>query len=117
MIGLAAMNFVAYDSKDESNADLISVKVTLTLIFIIFILTYFVRSALPHGWNNLKDASYNEFKYNVLNQEEAIFAYRQDYITPIATLNVANLDKLMNDVKKQATSKELQDLFASDKLD
>lgn len=116
LIGLAAMNFVSYDEKDESDADLLSVKVTITLIFVIFILTYFIRSALPHGWNNLKEASYNEFKYKILNQEEAIFAYRQDYVTPIATLNVANLDSLMKNVKSQATAKELITLFSSDKL-
>jgi hypothetical protein len=110
------MNFVSYDEKDESDADLLSVKVTITLIFVIFILTYFIRSALPHGWNNLKEASYNEFKYKILNQEEAIFAYRQDYVTPIATLNVANLDSLMKNVKSQATAKELITLFSSDKL-
>lgn len=110
------MNFISYDEKDESDPDLLSVKVTITLIFVIFILTYFIRSSFPHAWNNLKEASYNEFKYKILNQEESIFAYRQDYVTPIATLNVADLDKLMKDVKSNAKSNELKTLFASDKL-
>lgn len=93
-----------------------SVKITLVAILSIFILTYFIRSSLPHGWNNLRDASYNEFKYRVLNQEESIFAYRQDYITPIATMNINNVDALIEKIKKEANVKELQTLFVSDKL-
>jgi hypothetical protein len=116
LIGLAAMNFVTYDESDEKDPDILWVKVTLTVIFVIFILTYFIRSALPHGWNNFKEASYNEFKYKVLNQEESIFAYRQDYITPIAALNVKDNEALMKSIKSQATSKNLKNLFASDKL-
>lgn len=117
LIGLAAMNFVAYDDTEAKDDDYMSIKITLTAIFAIFILTYFIRSSIPHGWNNLKEASYNEFKYNVLNQEEAIFAYRQDYVTPISTMNIGDLPGLIESIKKQAASEQLKKLFASNKLD
>ncbi len=107
------MNFTAYTEEEKKDENLMSVKITLTVIFLIFIFAYFLRSSLPHGWNNLKEASYNEFKYNILNQEESIFAYRQDYVTPIATMNIADLNKLIKSVESQATSKELKELFTS----
>jgi hypothetical protein len=93
------------------------VKVTIASILAIFILTYFIRSAFPHGWNNLKDASYNEFKYKILNQEESIFSYRQDYILPIATLNLKNPEKIIQEGKALAQSEKLKSLFATQLAD
>ena len=49
------------------------------------------KSAFPHGWNNFKSAYYNEYKYGTLTQEESIFAYRSDYLLPIATMNLENI--------------------------
>lgn len=76
IIGLGATLFNNYTPGEEKNEDLISVKLTLAVIFFILIGVYFLRSVFPHGWNNLRSAYYNEYKYNVLSQDEAIFAYR-----------------------------------------
>ena len=65
-------------------------KVTLSVLFFLFIVVYIIRSAFPHGWINLTSAGMNEYKYNKLDQNESIFTYRSDYITPIATMNVVN---------------------------
>ncbi len=116
LIGLASSTFTSYSEEDKKDEDTFGIKVTLAAIFFIFILVYFIRSAFPHGWNNLKDASYNEFKYNILSQEESIFAYRQDYITPIATLNVKSPPTLIERVKKLATDDRLKSFLASDPL-
>jgi hypothetical protein len=74
-----------------------------------------VRSAFPHGWNNLSSASYNEFKYNLLNQEESILAYRQDYVTSIATLNVKDTAALIENIKKSVKNPKIQTFFTSEK--
>lgn len=118
LIGLAASSFIGYEDVDlkEENADSFGIKATITAIFFIFISVYFLRSALPHGWNNFKDASYNEFKFNILTQEESIFAYRQDYVTPISALNVKSPTKLIEDAKKLATNTKLKTFFESDQM-
>ncbi len=118
LIGLAASSFIWYEDDDmkEKNADLFWVKATLTAIFFIFVSVYFLRSALPHGWNNFKEASYNEFKFNILSQEESIFAYRQDYVTPISTMNVKSPEKLIEESKKIATNTKLATFLASEQV-
>ncbi len=117
LIGLASMRFTSYTQDEENNDDLMYTKVTLTAVFVIFIFAYFIRSSFPHGWTNLQEASYNEFKYNILNQEESIFAYRQDYVMPIATLNLADVPAVIKTVQSQATSKDLKELFTSGKIE
>lgn len=116
VIGLASSAFTAYSEEDKRDEDTFSVKITISAILFILISVYFVRSAFPHGWNNLRDASYNEFKYNILSQEESIFAYRQDYITPIATMNIKDPTALIERVKQLATNDKLKTFFKSEQL-
>lgn len=89
LIGLASLSFVTY-SETEENDDTLGVKIMLSILFFIFIFVYILRSAFPHGWNNLTSAGMNEYKYNKLNQNESIFTYRNDYVTPIATMNLVD---------------------------
>ena len=72
-----------------------------------------MRSSFPHGWNNLKSAYYNEYKYNVLSQEESIFAYRSDYLVPIATLNLKDPSKVFDGLKEKISSPLLKEKFAT----
>jgi hypothetical protein len=118
IIGLAASRFISYEhtDPDDRDEDVTAIKITLTAILFIFISVYFVRSAFPHGWNNLREASYNEFKYKAFNQEESIFLYRQDYVAPITAINVRDPDRLIEDVKKLAKTKSMTEFLASDKL-
>lgn len=69
-----------------------------------------IRSAFPHGWNNLKSAYYNEYKYNILSQEESIFAYRRDYITPISALNLKDTSSF-DHLDTLVTSPKLKDVL------
>ncbi len=117
LIGLAGTSFLTYTEKENKNENYFSVQVTIALVFTIFILVYFLRSAFPHGWNNLKEAhGYGEFKYGLLTQEEAIFGYRSDYIRSIAAMNINNPDKLIEKAKLEAKTEKLKTLFASEKL-
>ena len=112
LIGLSIDTFNSYDdteSKEENS--ILGIKLILAVFFLLIIGTYFVRSAFPHGWNNLKNAYYNEYKFHILSQEESIFAYRSDYITPIATLNLKNSDAFEN-LELLVTSPQLKQLFA-----
>jgi hypothetical protein len=88
LIGLASLAFTSY--MDQDDEDTMGVKITLSFLLFLFILVYIIRSAFPHGWNNLIGAGMNEYKYNKLSQNESIFTYRGDYITPIATMNTVD---------------------------
>lgn len=111
IIGLGATLFNNYTPGEEKNEDLISVKLTLAVIFFILIGVYFLRSVFPHGWNNLRSAYYNEYKYNVLSQDEAIFAYRWDYVTPIATMNLRSPQSIVQKIQELPLSDNLKKLF------
>ena len=41
-----------------------------SVIFLIITCVYFFASSIPHGWNNLKAAGFNEFKSGQISQEE-----------------------------------------------
>ena len=111
LIGLGLSDVIWYTHDEEKNDDLMGIKMTLSAIVAIFIAVYFIRSAFPHGWNNLKSAYYNEYKYNTLSQEESIFAYRSDYLVPIATLNLKDPFKIFDNLKKKLSSEKLKDTF------
>lgn len=115
LIWYISLIFVSYT--DEDNEDMIGVKTTLSLIFFIFIFVYIVRSAFPHGWNNLQSASMNEYKYNKLTQNESIFTYRSDYITPIATLNTTDPKKITKRAGLLAESITLKKVLTPERLD
>lgn len=113
IIGLSAYSFTHYSKEEAWDQDLLGFKLTLSAVLFIFIATYFIRSAFPHGWNNLRSAYYNEYKYNTLSQEESIFVYRSDYLLPIATMNLKNPILAYKGITENLSSKEMQDFFAS----
>ena len=92
IIGYSASSFLnEEDGKLAKDSDNTLHILTLASLLFIFIAIYFIRSTFPHGWNNLRSAYYNEYKYHTLTQEESIFAYRSDYLLPIATMNLKNI--------------------------
>ena len=114
LIGLASLAFVSYtDNEDE---DTIGMKVTLSFLFFLFILVYIIRSAFPHGWNNLTGAGMNEYKYNKLDQNESIFTYRSDYITPIATMNTTDPQAIIVRAGSLAQSVAMQKILTPERL-
>ena len=114
LIGLASLAFVSYtDNEDE---DTIGMKVTLSFLFFLFIFVYIIRSAFPHGWNNLTGAGMNEYKYNKLDQNESIFTYRSDYITPIATMNTTDPQAVVVRAGSLAQSVAMQKILTPERL-
>ncbi len=114
LIGLASLTFTTYQS-DESD-DRMGIKITISFLFFLFILVYIIRSAFPHGWNNLLGAGMNEYKYKKLNQNESIFTYRADYITPIATINTINPQAVVVRAGWMAKSVAMQKILTPERL-
>lgn len=105
LIWLLASRFYQYNSQDTKNENLFAIKVTLSALLFTFIAIYFVRTALPHAWTNLKSAWFNEYKYNVLDQESTLFTYRSDYLIPIATMNLKDTLSLTGVITEIKTPK------------
>ncbi len=82
----------------------------------MFIFVYIARSAFHHGWNNLVSDGMNEYKYNKLNQNESIFTYRTDYITPISTMNVLDPNAVVRRAGNLASSATMKKILTSDRL-
>lgn len=115
LTGLISLVFISYG--DEDDEDLLWVKATISIIFFLFIFIYIIRSAFPHGWNNLMSAGMNEYKYNKLNQNESIFTYRGDYITPISTMNTINPSLITKRAWLLAESITLKKILTPERLD
>ncbi len=116
LIGLASHTFVSYNER-EDNEDLIGIKVTLSILFFLFIFVYIIRSAFPHGWNNLVNSGMNEFKYNKLDQNESIFTYRTDYVTSIAAMNVVDPIAMTKRASTLARSVTMKKVLTPERLE
>ena len=114
LIGLASLIFVTYTANEDE--DTMGMKITLSFLFFLFILVYIIRSAFPHGWNNLTSAGMNEYKYNKLDQNESIFTYRSDYITPIATMNTTDPQAVVIRAGSLARSVAMQKILTPERL-
>ncbi len=164
IIGFAASRFVLYDDEDEKDENKITIFFTLSLLLFFVIGMYFVRSAFPHAWNNLRwgysdtylgvvwkyvpkawmddvfvdrrdmdvwgdikkmsvymqrtyaSAGFNEYKYNILSQDESIFANRSDYLVPIATMNIKNPEDIFKNFQEKLVSPDISNLLTSGKI-
>jgi hypothetical protein len=114
LFGLVALTFIVVDPTDDE--DMIGVKTTISIIFFLFILVYIVRSAFPHGWFNLTTSGMNEYKYEKLDQNQSIFTYRSDYITPIATMNTIDPHAVTLRAAALAESKTLKSILTPERL-
>ena len=59
----------------------------------------------------------NEYKYNKLDQNESIFTYRADYITPIATMNVIDPKLIVKRAGNLATSVTVRKILTPERLE
>ncbi len=110
IMGYSALSFTSED-EESYRKEWGTLHLTIATLLFIFIATYFLRSAFPHGWNNLKSAYYNEYKYNTLSQEESIFAYRSDYLVPIATMNLKSIPKIFDGIESKMKSKQMKEFL------
>jgi hypothetical protein len=110
LIGLLSRTFTNYDDEDKKDENLFAIKSTLSILLFIFIALYFVRTAIPHAWTNLRSAGFNEYKYNILDQESTLFAYRADYLAPIASMNLKDTNTLTGAIEL-VTSSKIKDIL------
>lgn len=82
-------------------------------MFFAIVGSYFFASAIPHGWNNLRGASFNEFKSGILNQEEGIFASHPDYFAILATLNIRDQKAVFDGTMAKIQNPMLKKLLES----
>lgn len=86
MIWLGAFFITNYKETDEENIYLF--KLLGAVAFMSVVVLYFINSLIPYTFNNLKNASYEEFKTWQLTQAASIFAYHSDYKKILFTLNI-----------------------------
>ncbi|EKE27330.1 MAG: hypothetical protein ACD_3C00223G0007 [uncultured bacterium (gcode 4)] len=84
-----------------------------SFILMIIILIYFFMSTIPHWFNNLKQASFVEYKAWIYNQEEGIFASHPDYFKILANLNVKDSEKYAVDVMNSINDSILKKIVVS----
>ena len=61
-------------------------------------------------------AGFNEYKYNILSQDESIFANRSDYLVPIATMNLKNPEDIFKNFQEKLVSPDISNLLTSGKI-
>lgn len=117
MIGFGALSFLHYDSEDERSGERMILKGTMTGVFFLVILVHFLLWALPHGWNNYKNANFPVFKAGITKQETAIFNAHADYLVPLATMNLRDPSRAIERAKALVSTDRLKDLVSQGYLD
>ncbi|EKE29793.1 MAG: hypothetical protein ACD_2C00097G0016 [uncultured bacterium (gcode 4)] len=84
-----------------------------SFMLMVIISIYFFMSTIPHGFNNLKQASFADYKAWLYNQEEWIFASHPDYFKVLANLNINDSDKYASDVMNSVTDPILKKIMVS----
>ena len=62
-------------------------------------------------------AGMNEYKYNKLEQNESIFTYRSDYITPISTMNVVDPSVVVKRAANMAKSTAFKKILTPERIE
>lgn len=101
IIGIWIHYISSYDNNDDIKNT--TFKLFWSIIILLIISVYFFQSTFPHGFSNLKQASYAQFKAWEYNNYIAIFEAQPSYYNVLVELNI----------KKEKHS-ELQKLVLSD---
>lgn len=99
-IGSSYFTYLYGDEREDEKI----FKISLTIIFSIVVGIYLLISAPTHAWKNMVTASYNEYKFGTFDQDTAVFLYKNEYFTPLSTLNLANRDILNAEIRKNIES-------------
>lgn len=104
MILLSGYSIINYYQYEENQKDYF-VKMFISFIFFSIFLIYVFNSIIPNTFNNLKTAWYDQYKAGQVGSDEAIFAYHNDYLDILYTLNIDSDKK--QDFLEQNISKEI----------
>ncbi len=103
--------------EDTSNEKLNIFRLLWSIVLFTIVSIYFLKSSYPHWFNNLKNAWFNEFKAWIVNQEEWIFNSHPDYFTILATLNISNQDKIVNEIVSEIKNKIIKKIILDNSWD
>jgi len=87
LIGWGIYYLGSYDDKTDEKEKQSKLRGSVIVFTIIAI--YFFASSIPHAFNNLKNASYKEFKDSQFSSVEAPFLYHNDYLKILFELNIS----------------------------
>ena len=86
MIAIWIYYISSYIHKDSIKIK--QIKLFWSIAIILIISTYFLNSVYPHTFNNLKNASYKEYKLWKITTEESPFLYHKEYLPILFELNI-----------------------------
>lgn len=79
--------------KDDISEKNLNIRFFWSIVAFLIIWLYFMNSVFPHSFNNLKSASYAEYKLWQMNTSEAPFLYHREYLNILYELNIADNKK------------------------
>ncbi|USN58517.1 MAG: hypothetical protein H6767_09890 [Candidatus Peribacteria bacterium] len=79
--------------KEDMSSDDKLLRLFGSVILLGIVSVYFFFSTIPHGFNNLKNASYTEFKTGKVLAVEAPFLYHPDYLDILFWVNIDDAKK------------------------
>lgn len=86
ILGIGIYYISSYSDRDEIKE--ITFKFFGSSIVLLIVSVYFFQSSFPHGFNNLTQASYPQFKSGELNNYVAIFQAQPNYYNVLLELNI-----------------------------
>lgn len=92
------------------------VKLFCSIIVSIIFFIWIFLSVFPHGFNNLKNAWYSYIKSTNLSPKELVFAYHNNYLNILSTLNV-DKKKYRNNIVDIIWNKTLSTLLWNNIID
>ncbi len=83
-----SLYYLCYYKEDDSDKK-IQIKFFGSIVMMIILGVWFLNSVIPHGLNNLKNASYKQFKTWEITTVNAPFLYHREYLSILFALNIA----------------------------
>lgn len=110
--------YVSSYSENEDSKN-IFFKFFWSIVVLLIVSVYFFQSSFPHGFINLKQASYAQFKAGEYNNYIAIFEAQPTYYNILVELNIKK-DKhqeLQENILSHTNNQKLKDIIANNKID
>jgi len=113
MIAIWIYYMVSYN--EETNKKELLVRFFGSIVLIIIIWIHFFFSVFPHSFNNLKSASYSQYKTGKITEAQWIFLYHSEYLKMLFAMNIAD-DKKEQFILDNLKLKEIKNLIKANKL-
>lgn len=124
IIVLGGYAMVSYKPEDIQSENIetqkyLTIKFLGSLVFLFVATLYFFQSAFPHGFANIKSASYEAYKAGIMNNYVSIFESHSDYYDALSELNIKKekQDDLVQYIIQKVQSQELKAIITNNKID